>query len=94
MYRHISYQIATAINNYKLRTVLVTGGGAHNIFLMELLKERTDAKIILPEKTVIDFKEAIVFAFLGLLRILNIENCYASVTGASNNSIVGSVYSA
>jgi len=59
---------------------------------MELIAAKTKANLILPEKADIDYKEAIVFAFLGLLRSLNIVNCYASVTGALNNSIVGTVY--
>ena len=92
MYRHIAFQIASTIDKYNLKDVLITGGGAHNNFLMELLKTNTTANLILPEKTIIDYKEAIVFAFLGLLRSLDIVNCYASVTGALNNSIVGTVY--
>ncbi len=92
MYKHIAFQIASSIDKYNLKDVFITGGGAHNSFLIELLKVNTKANLILPEKAVIDYKEAIVFAFLGLLRSQNIVNCYASVTGALNNSIVGTVY--
>lgn len=92
IYKHIAFQIATVIRKYNLKNVFITGGGAHNSFLIQLLQENLQTRIIIPDKKTIDYKEAIVFAFLGLLRIQNEVNCYASVTGAQNNSICGTVY--
>ena len=71
--------------------LLITGGGALNQFLIELIKSKlsSDKKIIIPTKTVINFKEALVFAFLGVLRLRNENNVLKSVTGASHNSCSG-----
>ena len=84
---HISQQISKNLN--QLENVLVTGGGAYNKFLIENIKQRTDTKIVIPDSKIIDFKEAMVFAFLGLLRYLNMTNCFASVTGAKRDSCCG-----
>ncbi len=92
MYKHITIQIVSAMEKYKLENVFVTGGGVHNSYLMQLLKEYSKAKLTIPDADTVDFKEAIVFAFLGLLRNLNVVNCYASVTGAANNSVCGTVF--
>jgi anhydro-N-acetylmuramic acid kinase len=73
-------------------TVLVSGGGAHNVFLTNLLSEQIAGKLYIPEKTLIEFKEALVFAFLGLLRLLGKANTLSSVTGASRNSSSGCIY--
>ena len=89
-YEHIAVQIANASpENGK---ILVTGGGAFNTFLIEQIKMHSSAEIIIPGKQIIDFKEALVFAFLGLLRHLGEVNCYASVTGASRDSSSGVIF--
>ncbi|MGM0622373.1 MAG: anhydro-N-acetylmuramic acid kinase, partial [Bacteroidota bacterium] len=90
VYEHIGVQIGKTIpDNMK---VLVTGGGAFNTFLIEQLKTHSTAEIIIPEKQIIDFKEALIFAFLGLLRYLGENNCLASVTGAKKDSSSGLVF--
>ena len=71
--------------------VLVSGGGAHNKYLMEELKLNSKAKIILPSKEIINFKEALIFGLLGLLRVLNINNCFSSITGARQNHCSGKI---
>lgn len=86
---HISLQLAAALENYPEEKILVTGGGAYNVFLIELFREKTRHQLIIPDAKLVNFKEALVFAFLGLLRNLNITNCYASVTGASSDSCAG-----
>lgn len=90
---HISHQIAISINTMEINSdVLVTGGGAYNEFLIEKLRAKSKKNIIVPKPPIIEFKEAVIFAFLGILRLLNTPNCLASVTGAPINSINGSIY--
>ena len=74
--------------------MLVTGGGAKNSFLIDLLTKEVKGKvdIIVPEDQLIDFKEAIIFAFLGLLRNLGMINTLKSVTGAKIDSSGGLIY--
>lgn len=74
--------------------ILVTGGGAFNDYLIERLKHYTPKhlQIIVPDKKLVDFKEAIVFAFMGVLRLRNEDNCLKSVTGASRNCSGGEIY--
>lgn len=71
--------------------VLLTGGGAHHPLLVERLRTLTKAEIIVPNDTIIDFKEAIVFAFLGVLRQRNEVNCLCSVTGAERDHSSGQI---
>lgn len=89
---HIAQQIAIVLNSKKLKTVLITGGGAFNKHLIALIKQKTKCKIVIPNKTIINFKEAIIFAFLGYLRLNERINILKSVTGATNNSSGGAVY--
>ncbi|MCF6213485.1 MAG: anhydro-N-acetylmuramic acid kinase [Flavobacteriaceae bacterium] len=87
---HIAQQIAS-----KLQTkgqVLVTGGGAYNTYLITRLKALCECKIIIPSNKIIDFKEALIFAFLGLRRLENKVNCLKSVTGASKDHVSGEVW--
>lgn len=89
--KHIAYQINKHIKNSKSQ-VLLTGGGAHNTFLIEAIKQETGAEIIVPDENLIDYKEALIFAFMGLLRIENQTNCLSSVTGAQQDSSSGSIF--
>jgi anhydro-N-acetylmuramic acid kinase len=89
---HIAHIIAKDLDKNKLNNVLVTGGGAFNTHLMECIKSKTTCKIIIPAAEIVNFKEAIIFAFLGYLRLSGKINTLASVTGASANSIGGAVY--
>ncbi|MCL2246118.1 MAG: anhydro-N-acetylmuramic acid kinase [Lentimicrobiaceae bacterium] len=89
---HIAMQVAQSLKG--MPKVLVTGGGAKNSFLISLLKEKTETTIIIPENQLVDFKEALIFAFLGYLRIHETNNCLCSVTGASQNSCGGAIYMA
>lgn len=70
--------------------VLATGGGAYNNFLIESIKKHCpDWKITVPEDTLINYKEALVFALMGVLRVRNEINCLRSVTGASSDCSSG-----
>jgi anhydro-N-acetylmuramic acid kinase len=60
--------------------------------LIEGLRAKTNSDVIIPSKKIINFKEALIFAFLGYLRVNETTNVLKSVTGASTDSIAGSVY--
>lgn len=87
---HIAQIIANDLTDKK--NVLVTGGGAFNSFLMERIKSKTSCEIIIPDAETINFKEALIFAFLGYLRLNEKVNTLSSVTGAKSDSIGGAVY--
>ncbi|MGC9331006.1 MAG: anhydro-N-acetylmuramic acid kinase [Bacteroidales bacterium] len=86
-YEHVSCRIAEVLSG----DVLVTGGGAHNAFLIELIKQKSTAVIHIPETKVVDFKEALIFAFLGVLRVRNENNILSAVTGAENDHSSGKI---
>lgn len=98
---HIAYQIAKEIiafsasnttDNSKT-SLFITGGGAFNSFLIELLQfYAPNITIIIPSQEIIQFKEALIFAFLGVLRWRNEPNALQSVTGATQNSCGGCIY--
>ena len=92
VYEHISLMIASACSSHPTGRLLITGGGAHNIFLVERIKHHSKHDIIIPGKDIIDFKEALIFAFLGLLRLENKVNCLSSVTGSSKDNMGGCIY--
>jgi len=91
LYEHISHQITNSITSGNAK-ILITGGGAHNVFLIDLLKQKTKANIVIPTNEIIDFKEALVFAFLGLRRLRGEINCLASVTGAVKDCSGGIIH--
>lgn len=92
--RHVARQISNTIRLHGLRKVLVTGGGAKNSFLLETLRSAANAEIVIPNYLTVDFKEALIFAFLGYLRMKGKTNIVASVTGASRDSCAGAFYKA
>lgn len=87
----IADEIAKSINSRNKKSkILVTGGGAHNAFLIDLIRQRLKpSKLIIATNTLIDFKEALIFAFLGVLKLRGEINVLKSVTGASSNSSSG-----
>lgn len=93
---HIAFQVAKEVKRHaqKNAKLLITGGGAKNTFLIEKLSEylTEEVQIVIPKEQLVDFKEAIVFAFMGVLRLRNEVNCLASVTGASKDSCGGVMY--
>lgn len=90
--KHIAFQVNEAVKAQAGRKILVTGGGAHNRFLVDAISMETSKEIIVPDNEIIDFKEAIIFAFMGVLRKLEEINCLASATGASRNCSGGVIY--
>ena len=92
VYEHIAIQISGIINDQGLRTVLVTGGGAFNKFLIQLIGSKSKADIFIPDELLVNYKEALIFGLLGVLRIRNEINCLASVTGARTDLSTGVIY--
>ncbi len=90
--RHIAFQVNKARKNKPGDNILVTGGGAHNIFLMECIRNDGNCNYRLMSDQLTDFKEALVFAFLGLLRWKEENNILRSVTGSSRDHCGGVMY--
>ncbi|NEW81797.1 MAG: anhydro-N-acetylmuramic acid kinase, partial [Mariniphaga sp.] len=90
MYEHIAFQIANVVEN-KGR-LLATGGGSKNQFLINQLKLKTSCQVVLPDEKLIDFKEALIFAFLGVLAFDGQINVLSSVTGSTHDHIGGVIY--
>ena len=89
---HIAIQIGQSIDNQPVAKLLVTGGGAKNKFLVERIQAHTRHQVVVPSDDIIDYKEALVFAFLGLLRKHNEINVLRSVTGAESDSSSGNIF--
>ena len=89
---HVAVQISRHVKEGK---VLVTGGGALNKYLVERMSANApQCEYFVPDKLTINFKEALIFAFLGALYVNDIPNCLSSVTGAKHNNIGGALYKA
>lgn len=86
---HIAEQIAKVFNDNQLKTVLVTGGGTFNTYLLEKIREKSQTELIVPDENIINFKEALIFAFMGVLRLRNEINVLCSATGSSENHSSG-----
>ncbi|WP_224999758.1 anhydro-N-acetylmuramic acid kinase [Cesiribacter sp. SM1] len=99
---HIAVQIAQSIKLLQLKEaldgqkrLLVTGGGAFNHHLIRLIQHHVaplGVEVVIPDKQTIGFKEAIIFAFLGALRLMGEPNCLSSVTGAAADNCGGVIY--
>jgi anhydro-N-acetylmuramic acid kinase len=87
---HMALRITRTLhkNNAKM---LVTGGGAYNDHLVNRIKYHGDAEIVLPDRKTIEYKEAMIFAFLGLLRLKGENNILGSATGAPRDHCAGIV---
>ena len=72
--------------------MMVTGGGALNRFLVEELDKKLPLTVVVPDEQTIEFKEAILMALMGVLRVRDEINCLSSVTGAEQDTIGGCIY--
>ncbi len=72
--------------------ILITGGGAHNTFFTRLLSTYSEGQFELPDNETINFKEALVFGFLGVLKLRNEVNCLRAVTGAQKDHVAGKIF--
>ncbi len=86
---HVAFQVARILNEEKLSSVYITGGGAKNTYFIERLSQHYKGKCVIPNNQIIDFKEAIVFAFLGARYLRNESTNVLSVTGASKSLCTG-----
>ncbi|HEY4799113.1 MAG TPA: anhydro-N-acetylmuramic acid kinase [Bacteroidia bacterium] len=92
---HIAVQIAGAVSHSSIGnrvSLLITGGGAYNRFLIQRISAHARVKISLPDNKTIQFKEAMAFAFLGVLNVRKEINCLKSVTGAKRDSTGGILF--
>ncbi|MCU4157585.1 anhydro-N-acetylmuramic acid kinase [Carboxylicivirga sp. A043] len=91
-YEHFARVISNDLNRYTSKgTLLFTGGGVFNLFLMDLIKQHCKTQVIIPEKQLVNYKEALIFALLGVLRYRGEVNCLKTVTGATHDACSGVV---
>lgn len=90
---HVAIQVTQVLNQNNIKNCIITGGGAYNVHLIQLIRSKTNCLIHIPDNEIVDFKEALIFAFMGALRIQNSVNVLGSVTGASNSHSSGILYS-
>lgn len=89
---HVALQIALALPDKK-GSLFITGGGAYNDFLIERMQfYLPEMNLIIPESKILEFKEALIFGLLGVLKLRNEINVLSSVTGAKTNHSSGVVY--
>lgn len=89
---HVAFQIAQALP-HKTSKLLITGGGAYNDFLVEQIQRfLPEMEIVIPNKKIVEFKEALIFALLGVLKLRGEINVLSSVTGASANHSSGNIF--
>lgn len=89
---HVAVQLGKNIKGGK---VLLTGGGAFNKYLVERISANTpQCEYYIPDAQTVNFKEALIFAFLGALFVYDMPNCLSSVTGARYDCIGGALYKA
>lgn len=87
---HIAIQISNIVDQNS--SILFTGGGVFNSFLMNRISILSANKVIITSKKIINYKEALIFSLLGLLRIDNKNNCLKSVTGANKDHSSGVIF--
>lgn len=87
---HVAFQISNSLQD--VEDVLITGGGAYNTFLLECIDKYYPGKIFIQDTDIIEYKEALIFALLGLLKIQGKNNCLKSVTGASRDHCSGRIF--
>ncbi|HLO73859.1 MAG TPA: anhydro-N-acetylmuramic acid kinase [Flavobacterium sp.] len=89
---HIAVQIAKICNKPNAK-LFITGGGAYNRFLIEILRNYLPTtELVIPDDKTIQFKEALIFGFLGVLRLRDEINVLSSVTGAKKDHSSGIIF--
>lgn len=93
MSEHVALQVTNVLNQNQLKNCMITGGGAYNTHLIQLIRSKTNCLIHIPEKEIVEYKEAVIFAFMGILRLHGKSNVIGTVTGASQSHSSGIIYS-
>ena len=88
---HVATQISKVLKGEN-KKALISGGGAFNDYLISLIRELTSHRIIIENIEITDFKEAIIFSFLAVLKIRGDVNCLSEVTGASTDHSSGVIH--
>ena len=86
---NIAIQISEVLNRNEIKNVLITGGGAYNEFLIQCIDKKSKTKLILGDPVLIEYKEALIFAWMGMLRMERRINVLSSVTSASRDHSSG-----
>ena len=87
---HIAFQL---VNQFKVDSkILITGGGTFNSFLLERMNNLKKINLVLPSLKLIEYKEALIFGLLGVLKLRNENNCLKSVTGAIKDHSSGEIF--
>ena len=89
---HVGQQIAHHLKGNDSKKVLITGGGAFNATLIKYIQSMSEVKVVIPSAKIIEYKEALIFGFLGVLRMRKEINVIKSVTGASKSHSSGKIY--
>ncbi|MEK8180410.1 anhydro-N-acetylmuramic acid kinase [Flavobacterium buctense] len=90
--KHIAKQTALALPNRR-GNMLVTGGGAYNTFLLESMQNYLpELTLVVPDAKTLEYKEALIFALLGVLKLRKEINVLCSVTGAKKDHSSGKIY--
>lgn len=95
---HCAYQISLELSSIRIQLemaeirCLTTGGGAYNNFLISRIMDISEVDLVIPGEEIIDFKEALIFALLGVLKDSGEVNCLKSVTGADCDHSSGVIY--
>lgn len=87
---HIAVQLSAVFK--PTASVLVTGGGAYNRYLLERVQSLKSLNLVLPDQNIIEYKEALIFGLLGVLKMRGENNCLASVTGAKMDHSSGEIF--
>ncbi|MBD3583666.1 anhydro-N-acetylmuramic acid kinase [Flavobacterium selenitireducens] len=89
---HIAVQTASALPK-KNGKMLITGGGAYNEFLISRIQEQLSQIVVdIPGTKILEFKEALIFGLLGVLRSKGERNVLSSVTGAAHDHSSGKIH--
>ena len=87
---HVAIQISNVLNKHS--KVLFTGGGVYNRFLLDRIKDLKECNLIIPSNAIVEYKEAMIFGLLGVLKLRGEINCLSSVTGADYDHSSGEIY--
>jgi len=96
---HIAMQVGYSCTGFGANgqgaNMLVTGGGAFNGFVLQRLQHQLAAlniQVVVPTADLVNYKEALIMALIGVLRWREEYNVINTVTGARRNSINGAVW--